>query len=143
MVSPVEKLKRFYENKDHTDLSLLDEIYCNDIVFQDPLHKITGLTNLRDYMAGMYQDVEECRFEYLDQVSSDGKAYIKWNMHFRHPKFANKLISVRGVSQLHYDNKVTFHEDIYDLGDMIYEHIPLFGNIVKLLKRHIAGKAIA
>lgn len=140
MLSPVEQLKRFYENKDHTDLSLLDEIYCDDIIFRDPLHKITGLTNLRDYMAGMYEGVSECRFEYLDQVASDGKAYIKWNMHYRHPKLANKLITVRGVSQLHYDKKVTFHEDIYDLGDMIYEHIPVFGGIVRYLKRHIAGK---
>lgn len=141
MVSPIEQLKRFYQNKDHTDLSLLDEIYSNDVIFQDPLHKITGLINLRDYMASMYEDVNECRFEYLDQVTSEGKAYIKWNMHFRHPKFGNKLISVRGVSQLHYDQKVTFHEDIYDLGDMIYEHIPIFGSIVRFLKRHIAGKA--
>ena len=140
MASPVELLKRFYENKDYTDLSLLDEIYCNDIIFQDPLHKIAGLTNLRDYMADMYENVEECRFEYLDQVTSGSKAYIKWNMHFRHPKFSNKLISVRGVSQLHFDEKVTFHEDIYDLGEMIYENLPLFGSVIRLVKRTVAGK---
>jgi len=140
VISPLQKLKSFYENKNNTDLSLLDEIYCKDIIFKDPLHKISGLTDLRDYMARMYAGVEECRFEYLDEVTTTGRAYIKWNMHFRHPKLANKLITVRGVSQLHYDEKITFHEDIYDLSSMLYEHIPFFGSIVRFIKSYIAGK---
>ena len=34
--------------------------------------------------------------------------------------------------------KLTYHEDIYDLGEMLYEHVPLMGTIIKWLKRRLA-----
>jgi esterase/lipase superfamily enzyme len=134
----VEKFKEFYQNKNATDLSKIDELYSDEIVFRDPIHQIRGLAALHDYMDDMYVNLSECRFEYLDQLVSVNSAYIKWNMHYRHPKFGNRLITVRGVSQINFDTSITFHEDIYDMGELIYEHVPLLGRVVRCLKHRLA-----
>lgn len=115
----------------------MDEIYAEDIVFRDPLHRIQGLPILRDTMNEMYANLSECRFEYLDQLVTHDSAYIKWNMHYRHPKLGNTLISVRGVSQIQFSELIDFHEDIYDMGELLYEHVPMMGGLVRWLKKRL------
>ena len=44
---------------------------------------------------------------------------------------------VPGVSLLRLDKKIIEHHDYYDLGAMVYEHIPLFGGVVKGVKKRI------
>ena len=69
-----------------TDLSRLNEIYDNGVVFRDPIHEIRGLVGLEDYFSIKCTDLNECRFEYLDEAVGQYAAYIKWVMHFEHPK---------------------------------------------------------
>ena len=46
---------------------------------------------------------------------------------------------MRGVSQLQFGEKgIYYHEDIYDMGALIYENIPLFGGGVRWLKQRLA-----
>jgi esterase/lipase superfamily enzyme len=137
LTSLVDKLKHFYQDRSSIDLSRMDEIYADDVVFRDPLHRIQGLAKLRDTLDGMYEPLTECRFEYLDQVVAEGSAYIKWNMHYRHPKLGNKLITVRGVSQLQFSELIDYHEDIYDMGELLYEHVPLMGSVIQWLKNRL------
>lgn len=115
----------------------MDELYSSDVIFRDPVHQIQGIAPLHDYMDDMYRKLTECRFEYLDQLVCEHSAYIKWNMHFRHESLGNKLITVRGVSQIQYDEKVIFHEDVYDMGELIYEHVPVIGGVTRWLKRRL------
>jgi hypothetical protein len=133
----IEEFKRFYQDHRSMDLSKMDEIYTEDIVFRDPLHRIQGLPILRDTMSAMYANINECRFEYLDQLVTDNSAYIKWNMHYRHAKLGNTLISVRGVSQIQFSDRIHFHEDIYDMGELLYEHIPMMGGAIRYLKKRL------
>ncbi|VUD52827.1 hypothetical protein TDB9533_01711 [Thalassocella blandensis] len=134
----IEQFKQFYADHEAMDLTALDAVYAEDVVFRDPLHTIRGLPALRDYLAAMYDNITECRFEYLDELIGESSAYIKWRMHFRHPKFKDKLITVRGVSQVQFDTKIIFHEDMYDVGEMIYDHVPVLGGVTRWLKAKIA-----
>ena len=134
----IERFKDFYSELHSADLSQLQAIYDNDIVFKDPVHEIKRLVGLEDYFTELCRDVSECRFEYLDELVSETSAYITWIMYFRHPKLNNRLISVRGVSHLNFTDKVTFHEDVYDMGAMLYEHIPLLGRLIRWLRQRLA-----
>ena len=80
----------------------------------------------------MCADLRDCRFEYLDELIGDGAAYIKWVLHFRRPD--NLLVSVRGVSHLQWREKIEFHEDVYDVGAMMYQQMPLLGNVLRWLR---------
>ena len=136
----VDLFKANYKNILLLDLSQLDALYTDEVIFKDPVHEVRGLVAMQDYMASICANLDECQFEFLDQLESDRAAYIKWNMHYRHPKLsAGKLISLRGVSQLHFDQRIHYHEDVYDLGAMVYEHLPLFGGATRWLKNRLAN----
>ncbi len=135
----IEHFKDYFRVLHQSDLSQLREFYSDRIVFKDPVHEIRGLVELEDYFTSMCSDLSDCRFEYLDELTSDSVAYIKWMMHFKHPKLGNRLISVRGVSHLQISDKIEFHEDFYDMGAMLYEQLPLLGNVTRWLKLRLVS----
>jgi hypothetical protein len=131
--------KDYFRFLHQADLSCLREIYADQIVFKDPVHDIRGLVELEDYFTSMCADLSDCRFEYLDEVVGADVAYIKWVMHFRHPRLRNRLISVRGVSHLKFKDKIEFHEDFYDMGAMLYDQLPVLGNVTRWLRLRLAS----
>jgi len=135
----VERFKDYFRVLHESDLSALRDIYSDGIVFKDPVHEIRGLIELEGYFTSMCADLSECRFEYLDELVSGSSAYIKWTMHFKHPRLGNRLISVRGVSHLQMSDKIDYHEDFYDMGAMLYEQLPLLGTVTRWLRLRLAS----
>ena len=134
-----EQFKKYFGKLHQADLSRLGDFYSDDIVFKDPVHEVRGLVELEDYFQAICADLTDCRFEYLDEVIGEGSGYIKWLMHFRHPKLGNRLITVRGVSHLIWsDNKIDYHEDFYDMGAMLYEQLPVLGSVTRWLRHRLA-----
>jgi esterase/lipase superfamily enzyme len=131
--------KDYFKVLHDSDLSRLRDLYDEEIVFKDPVHEIRGLVELEDYFTSMCSDLSDCRFEYLDELIGEDAAYVKWVMHFKHPKLGNRLISVRGVSHLKIGDKIEFHEDFYDMGAMLYEQLPLLGNVTRWLRLRLAS----
>ncbi len=135
----LERFKDNFKDFQQADWSQLGEIYADNIVFRDPVHELRGLVALEEYFLSLGADLLDCRFEYLDQVVSDDSAYVKWIMHFRHPRLGNDLIDVRGVSHLRWSEKIEFHEDFYDMGAMLYERLPVLGNVTRWLRLRLAS----
>jgi esterase/lipase superfamily enzyme len=135
----VEKLKTFYLSITNMPLDNIDTLYDKDVIFIDPVHEIRGITEVHRYMTELCKELSTGRFEYLDEVISDNKAYLKWNMHFSHPKLGSKKITVRGVTQLHFNERIYYHEDVYDMGEMLYQHVPVVGSIISWLKHRLAA----
>jgi hypothetical protein len=135
----IERFKDYFRVLHASDLSQLRTLYDDNIVFKDPVHEIRGLVELEDYFTSMCSDLSDCRFEYLDELVTEDAAYIKWMMHFKHPKLGNRLISVRGVSHLKLGDRIEFHEDFYDMGAMLYEQLPLLGNVTRWLRLRLAS----
>jgi len=138
-----ERFKAFYQQMLSTEWAELDSIYCEDVIFCDPIHRVAGREALYRYFDDLCENLVSCRFDFLDQVVLPGKAYLKWDMHFAHPKFGrDKTICVRGVTQIQFNETgIYYHEHVYDLGALIYENIPLFGGGVRWLKRRLAQVA--
>jgi esterase/lipase superfamily enzyme len=134
----LDDFRHFYSQLHSSKLNQLDDLYSRDIVFRDPVHEIRGLVALEDYFSSLCSELTDCRFEFLDELKSVNSAYIKWNMHFRHPKLGNRLITVRGVSHLQMGDQVEFHEDFYDMGAMLYDQLPVLGSMTRWLRRRLA-----
>ena len=125
---------------DKDNLARLGELYSDDAVFRDPLHEVRGLANLRLYFAELYANVSELRFDFhgFDQVRP-GEGYLRWTMSYRHPRLAaGQLIRVEGCSHLLWTDKVHHHRDFFDAGSLLYEHLPLLGQLIRWLKRRLA-----
>lgn len=134
----LNSFKAFYQNSGERHLEQIDALYTQDIEFRDPLHTILGVLALKSYMKNLYANSRDIRFEYTDELSGENWATIAWLMHFRHPSLAGgKLISVRGITQIRFTDRIFFHEDFYDLGAMIYQHVPVLGRIIRFINQRI------
>ena len=141
----VKNFISMYETLDKDNLHLLRPVYSDDIVFIDALHEVKGLEALETYFAGMYGNLisssikvtdVQCSQTEVKDGSGEGVAYMTWSMTYVHPQLANKkAISLDGVTKIKYTDKVTYHRDYADMGQMLYEHIPVLGSAIRYIKR--------
>ncbi len=134
----LNSFKAFYQNSGELHLEQIDALYTQDVEFRDPLHTILGILALKSYMKSVYANSRDVRFEYTDEQSGENWATIAWLMHFRHPSLAGgKLLSVRGITQIRFTDRIFYHEDFYDLGAMVYQHVPVLGRIIRFINQRI------
>lgn len=128
-----------YQKLATDNLELLHDIYSPEVIFQDPMHSISGFDNLSAYFHELYTNVKSCRFIVNDVIYQEETAAIYWTMTYQHPKLnKGKEVVVHGHSKLKGKNDfVYYHRDYLDLGAMLYEHIPLLGRVVKHIKQRV------
>jgi limonene-1,2-epoxide hydrolase len=138
-MSPVlENFCKFYQQLNSADLTGLNQIYNSDIEFIDPVHHIQGIAPLHQYFKNMMQDLIQSDFEIHQVTEQKQEAYIRWTMHFQHPRLnKSRTIHVDGMSHLKFDEQVFFHRDYYDVGAMLYEHIPILGSIISGIRKRL------
>ena len=117
----------------------LSDVYSDEVVFEDPAHRLVGLTSMTAYFEGMLANTKQCSFIIEHVVEQQGNAFVSWTMTFSHPKLkSGQLISVPGVSHLKFTELVDFHRDYFDMGEMIYEQLPLLGTVIRQIKARLA-----
>ena len=126
-----------YQSLSTDNLANITKLYHQDISFQDPLHRINGLNNLVEYFDNLYQNVGECTFVINQILHERHQAAIYWTMTYSHKHLkGGKAISVEGSSLIMgTQDKVIYHRDYIDVGQMLYEHVPVLGGIIRWLKR--------
>ncbi|TXZ05808.1 nuclear transport factor 2 family protein [Vibrio mimicus] len=139
VIMDVQHVAQFYQALDKSQLHRLVEIYHPNVVFEDAAHRIEGLPALYQYFLNLYENVQACTFTVHEQHSINGGAFLVWTMHLRHPKLAKgEQVDVKGVSHLRFSNgKVVYHRDYFDMGEMLYEQLPLLGQIIRTIKRRL------
>ncbi|KPQ18810.1 MULTISPECIES: nuclear transport factor 2 family protein [unclassified Halomonas] len=136
----LENFCAFFNKLDNTCTEKLYEVYTEDIVFSDPLHRIEGQRALQRYFAAMYENVEHCQFVYHTRQRQGSQAFVTWTMTFAHSRLAGgRPIEVDGCSALTFadDGRVSLHRDYFDAGAMLYEHLPLMGRVIRWLKQRL------
>ncbi|MGC8118970.1 nuclear transport factor 2 family protein [Marinobacter sp. VGCF2001] len=132
-------LRRFcdlFNELDNGNLHKLQQVYSEDVEFQDPFGRVRGLDDLTQYMAGAYSNVIQCRFHFKDPVIQNCWCSQPWTMELRHKRIrGGKAIFVDGISQLVIrDGKVRYHRDYFDAGQLLYENLPMVGRIIRWVK---------
>lgn len=130
------RLTQFYADINMESVEQLDQIYGSKVEFVDPVRRHQGLASLKNYFANLLGNVTHCRFDIQSIDSVDDRMYIVWSMHYGHPRVASgHPLSLQGTSFLKIDGgKVVFQQDYYDMGAMLYEHLPIVGFVVQKLK---------
>ena len=114
---------------------MLKDIYSADIQFCDPVHRIQGIQLFTQYFEELMQQVQSCSFDIKQINETENTAFVRWDMHLQHPRLkGGDEIIVEGVSYLEFDGKITYHQDYFDLGAMLYEHLPIMGRVIKYIK---------
>lgn len=136
----IEQFVSLYASLNVSNVNELDKLYDANIQFIDPVHHINGLSDLKKYISHMYENISDYKLTVLDCVQGESTAYLTWSLRFCHPRLnAGNRIEFEGVSKLEFNEKIYKHQDFYDLGAMLYEHIPVLGSLLKIIKNK-AGK---
>ncbi|MBB3191696.1 nuclear transport factor 2 family protein [Halomonas cerina] len=140
----LEAFCAFYKKLDKNCTEKLYRIYTQDVEFVDPLHRINGLPALEGYFRTLYENVTACRFDFHDRLRQGDHAFVTWTMHLAHPRLAGgKEISVEGGSHLVFagdgSGRARRHQDYFDAGALLYEHLPVIGRLIGAIKRRAGG----
>lgn len=133
----LEKFKHYFSQIDFSKNSTLDEIYSDYIVFKDPIHKIHGIENLKDYFNKLNENLIEGSFHFTDESIVENKAFFSWEMDLK-LKRPKKNVKASGISVLIIEDKITSQRDYFDAGELFYENIPVLGGIIRSIKNKLA-----
>lgn len=138
----MDKFLKVYRDLSRENVESIREIYTTDVQFIDPAHEIQGIEALLAYFKHLYENVSGVRFEFKHPVMDGSCGYVQWNMHYAHPRLKRGSdIMVPGSSFLKFadDGKVHYHRDYFDMGALLYEHLPLVGSAVAAIKRRFGA----
>ncbi|MBY0452681.1 MAG: nuclear transport factor 2 family protein [Bdellovibrionaceae bacterium] len=134
-------IKKMFNSLTKDNLEILDGFYAPNIDFTDPVGNVKGLENVKKYYAHVYKNVLSINFDF-HQINDQGDLYFaKWTMTLQVAALnSGQPYDVEGLSVLQFNAKglVESHRDYLDLGSMVYEHVPLLGRAIKLIKRNLS-----
>lgn len=127
----LQQVKDFYQDMTLERLEQLAQFYDPQVSFTDPVQQIKGIEQLTRYFQHSLENVHYCRFEFLHELASPQQVYLGWQMQYAHSKLHHgKPMSLPGVSYLTFNSdcsRILTHSDYYDMGAMLYEHLPVLG----------------
>ncbi len=143
----IERFCKIYTDICQISPDDLDSIYANDVVFIDPITTHRGIGEVKHYFSNLLEQAESCKFDIADVFNcSTGNPthtqvshVVNWTMHLT-LKGNKKHITLDGTTQLNVVNdSIVYHKDYYDLGEMVYEHVPILGFVIKKIKGKLAS----
>ena len=136
----VSRVIEAYQNLDPTQLDEIATLYTSDVYFEDPTYGVQGKTAVLAHFSKSFAKLQGCSFNFHRTVSDGADIFLAWTMTAKHPKFLKgHAVRVEGASFLKTRNgKIYYHRDYFDMGSLLYEHLPLLGKIIQKIKQRVA-----
>lgn len=138
-----EKIKYVFDNLRADNIKILDDFYAKDTTFIDPLGTHKGINSVKDYYRNLYKNVKSIKFTYRDLISSDNSHSLYWTMTLSADGLNRGApISLEGNSHIRFnqDGFVAYHRDYFDMGEFIYEYVPVMGWAIKKVKNKLRSE---
>lgn len=134
-----ERFRRAYRKVDSDNLDDIAALYAADVYFEDPAHGVQGKQAFLNYFEETIDGLDECGFHFHDLHVQGKTVFATWTMRIRHPRLrGGDPIHVDGASHLRTrDGVIYYHRDYFDMGSMLYEHLPLLGRLIRALKKRL------
>lgn len=132
-----EKVISFFDNLSFENIHLVDDFYAEDAEFIDPLISLKGVKEIENYYENLYKSVIGISFDYPNITEEEGQITLQWVMNLKATGIkSGKEIHVNGISliKFHENQKVIYHRDYYDMGEFVYEHVPMLNKIIFYIK---------
>jgi steroid delta-isomerase len=132
-------------------LSELPEIVTDDMSFQDPFNNLRGREAFARCLHEMLGQLADLKItvthvgELLDPAGEGAARYVlRWTFGGRLTKLGNRPWQVTGMSEvtLAGDGRVNSHIDYWDAAQGLYEKLPLVGDLMRWLRRHLAVRGV-
>lgn len=133
--------RQFLETLSLDTLARLDTLAAANLHYRDPLNDAHGLEDAKTVMARVFRHVDAPRY-IVTHVAVDGDtAFLRWKFTCRPRRFGKgHPWIVDGVSEVRFndDGKIVEQVDYWDAGHYVYERIPVFGYVIRYLRKRLA-----
>ncbi len=140
MLAREKKTIDFFEKLSIDTIDLVDEFYDPNATFLDPLGEHQGAESIKKYYRTLYKNVISIHFVLDKQTIAKDTHILPWTMYLK----ANGLnggeeIVVTGISKIIFSkkNQVIYHRDYFDMGEFVYERIPVLKSIIAFIKKKL------
>jgi len=119
---------------------LVSDVYARDAYLNDTLKEVRGVDSIREYLIDSGKAVRSCQVQLNDLVRSQRNYYVRWTMDIRFKKLKKgQLCRSQGISHLRFDEdgRIIYHQDYWDSTGGVFEHIPLLGLLIRLVKKRL------
>lgn len=133
----LQNFKTFYQAPDKASPELLERLYTQDVEFHDPESNLQGILALKQKLRRVRMLSRRATMQFLDEVVTEDSATLTWQADIHHPLVPrDETVTIRGITQLRFTDRIFYHEDFYDLGTTVYQRVPLLGPLIRLLSRY-------
>lgn len=132
-----QKIQSAFNNFTGKNLESLNSFYSSDVLFMDPVVEVKGLERLKGYYSHAYENVKSIRFEFAETIQEGNRIGAAWTMRLSVSRLnGGKEYEVPGYSVFRFNEQglVDYHRDYVDLGSMVYERLPIQGQIIRGIK---------
>ena len=143
-MSDQPNIHKFFHGLNKENMHLVDEFYDRDVEFIDPLINVRGIDAMRAYYQGLYDNVSSIEFQFSNEVAQGDTHVVMWKMILVSKLNHGRPTELDGISHIKFggsENKVIYHRDYYDMGQFVYEYIPVLKMIIKYVKRKLSNHA--
>jgi ketosteroid isomerase-like protein len=116
------------------------EVYADDAWLDDNLKTLRGAAAIRDYFVESAGHTEDTRIEFHDAARSGDDFYFRWTMTIRFKSLAGgRPVESAGMTHVRFSEqgKVLLHKDFWDPAAGLYEHVPVLGSLIRMVRRRI------
>jgi len=120
----------------------LGSIFHPQARFKDPFNDVIGIEAIEKIFAHGFAQCPGMRFVIEHSALAGHRGFVQWYF-LCHPERSQpaRQIRIDGVSVLTFDAEglVVKHEDFWDPAAQIYERIPVFGALLRWLRKRLAA----
>jgi hypothetical protein len=130
--------QQFFNSINKDSMDLVEQFYDPSALLIDPVGQHKGVQGIKSYYTSVYENVKTIRFNFKSAVQSGNTQILFWTMTYTHPDLnGGSEIYVEGSSHIEFSpqsKKAIYHRDYFDMGQMVYEQIPVISWIIKKIK---------
>ena len=140
MATPIERYVNFLKTLSVGGLDELSNYVTADVHFSDPFNDVTGIDNMHQVFLDMFENVGPVDFTIMQARGDEETGVLVWKFRAR---LLNKPWAFKGTTVLKFSEEglVSEHVDHWDAARDFYEHLPVIGWLLRVLRRRLAIRA--
>lgn len=136
------EFKQLYNELSIDNVSLLKNLYAEEILFIDPFHTLKGLDAFEHYFRQLYQNLNSIHFDFYETTYGADLFHQDWVMTYSHPRINHsRPVEVPGSSRIRLSDqgKIVEHQDYFDAGQMLYKQLPILSNVIGFINKRLSA----
>lgn len=128
----------FFTTLTPDSLNEIGRVFTEQARFRDPFNDVTGQAAIRRVFEHMFRVTQAPHFEVTDAMESGDAAFLRWTFACR---IRGRALLLAGVSHVRFagDGRVMEHVDYWDPAAGLYDRVPVFGALLRWLRRRMAA----